>query len=594
MSQIILLALLLVLSIGISGYYGIDFTMKVAPILTVLVIIVFLIMMLWKLLKGTIRLLVQYGWIFGASVPNRLVGLALASYFNPKPVFLLLQAPFKLVLSLYRYAIGTLMQLQSIYFSSETVGDYKRFLESQGLSAHQILEEFVSSIWWVDIIWILAVWIVFGQMLDIVIGPHDEDALARGGIGRLGNYIRSLNTKAQKKAALVTIFLLGAYLSIASIAAVPWLQEYTVQEEFNANQLRKSMQDSGFKKDEFDQQYPDNYVDVSNPFVELENAIKRYSENAQDPVREAFAEVKKELSSLTDQRQRISNSWKELRIRIWNSDKRTQDLAFKRYNRLSLESRGTREKIKYFGDIDQWYRDAVILLKDKLDTAKVFIDSMNIVWKQRADRILDRLSAASQEKTESLIAELGSLNSFDYGTENLMLFNSMHEIFNPPLHYQLPEPPEPGLGWGPFGLLASWLLKTQSLPLASITGMIGVGLLGAALRSFWRQERGGGGASEVQDTIAGVTIRGFSAALVVFLGVKGGLAIFGSETGDANPYSLLLTCFAGAVFSEDVWMIMRDRLGLGGTAGSTSNTSSSKQEEEDTGNTSPAGTAPKI
>ena len=53
--------------------------------------------------------------------------------------------------------------------------------------------------------------------------------------------------------------------------------------------------------------------------------------------------------------------------------------------------------------------------------------------------------------------------------------------------------------------------------------------------------------------LPGVVIRGLSAAIVVFLAVEGGLAIFASGMAQPNPYVLLFTCLVGAVFSEDVW-----------------------------------------
>jgi hypothetical protein len=59
-----------------------------------------------------------------------------------------------------------------------------------------------------------------------------------------------------------------------------------------------------------------------------------------------------------------------------------------------------------------------------------------------------------------------------------------------------------------------------------------------------------------------VVVRGFSAAIVVFL--LGGLAIFSiPQAGQAmepNPYALFLTCLAAAVFSQDVWLRVRRQL----------------------------------
>ena len=55
-------------------------------------------------------------------------------------------------------------------------------------------------------------------------------------------------------------------------------------------------------------------------------------------------------------------------------------------------------------------------------------------------------------------------------------------------------------------------------------------------------------------------VRGFTAAVVVYLAVEGGLNIFSAGSNQANPYVLLFVCMVGAVFSEDVWVIARRNL----------------------------------
>jgi hypothetical protein len=113
-------------------------------------------------------------------------------------------------------------------------------------------------------------------------------------------------------------------------------------------------------------------------------------------------------------------------------------------------------------------------------------------------------------------------------------------------------PPEPGSAWGPFGLVAHWLLRTKSLALSLITGMLGFGLLGSVIATFVRSGTGKEGVSLTSEVIS-VLVRGLSAAIVVFLAVKGGLAVFASPDTEPNAYVVFFTCLIGAVFSEDVW-----------------------------------------
>jgi hypothetical protein len=119
-----------------------------------------------------------------------------------------------------------------------------------------------------------------------------------------------------------------------------------------------------------------------------------------------------------------------------------------------------------------------------------------------------------------------------------------------------PVPPRQPLGGrlGPFGPIARWLLRTESLSLVSVVGLLGFGLLGATASTVIR-ERGSkvAPAGQIVSSLSSVVIRGLSAALVVFLAVKGGLTIFAAGSPEPSPYVLMLTCLIAAVFSEPVW-----------------------------------------
>jgi hypothetical protein len=107
--------------------------------------------------------------------------------------------------------------------------------------------------------------------------------------------------------------------------------------------------------------------------------------------------------------------------------------------------------------------------------------------------------------------------------------------------------------------VAQWLLRTKSHALALITGMLGFGLLGAAIATFVRTPDNSAGSSPAGDA-ATVMVRGLSAAIVVFLAVKGGLAIVATSEAEPNAYVLFFTCLVGAVFSEGVWKWAKTKL----------------------------------
>lgn len=70
------------------------------------------------------------------------------------------------------------------------------------------------------------------------------------------------------------------------------------------------------------------------------------------------------------------------------------------------------------------------------------------------------------------------------------------------------------------------------------------------------------------DNLYIVIIRGFSAAIVIFLATKGGIAIVNNGANNPNPHVLFLACLVGAVYSERIWEWAKKQLALktdGGT-----------------------------
>ena len=83
--------------------------------------------------------------------------------------------------------------------------------------------------------------------------------------------------------------------------------------------------------------------------------------------------------------------------------------------------------------------------------------------------------------------------------------------------------------------------------------MLGFGLFGAAISSYIA--KGSDLAAEEAPTggFVSLIVRGLSAAIIVFLAAKGGLAAVATGETSPNAYVLFFVCLVGAVFSERVW-----------------------------------------
>lgn len=86
---------------------------------------------------------------------------------------------------------------------------------------------------------------------------------------------------------------------------------------------------------------------------------------------------------------------------------------------------------------------------------------------------------------------------------------------------------------------------------------MGFGLLGAAASTIIRESGAERTNRALVTDLPLLIIRGLTAAIVVFLAIKGGLTVFAATPTDPNPYVLLLTCLVAAVFSEPVWEAAR-------------------------------------
>lgn len=120
----------------------------------------------------------------------------------------------------------------------------------------------------------------------------------------------------------------------------------------------------------------------------------------------------------------------------------------------------------------------------------------------------------------------------------------------------------PAEALGIFGYAAGWLLSTESVELALIVGLLGFGFFGAISTSFIREFAStAGNTLPPSGWIVPALIRGIAAAMLVFLVVVGGIAVFAQSNPQPKPnaYAVFLACFIAAVFSEDVWEWARRR-----------------------------------
>jgi len=291
----------------------------------------------------------------------------------------------------------------------------------------------------------------------------DSPMRMRNWFAGIKRWVSGLGEPMRTRIVTALVLLLGAYLSLAAIIAIPWIEGASMRDSERLGKLRADLQASMRPTKDFEDQW------TNTPNVRLTDLSEREIELFQDDLvrwyRNVLAEVDRTL-------------------------------------------REARSSIRW--ETDSWRRWAS-------------------VHTQRVEDAATRLRTSADAGADARIwtTDPGAANEL---FENLEVRLDSWEARNPPS-------PREFTGLGVFGYFANWLVESRSLPLALISGMVGVGLFGSVLaREVATTESGDG--SDGRRGSLDVILVGISTAIIIFLAVQGGLAIL--STGDTTPNAYLL------------------------------------------------------
>jgi len=435
-------------------------------------------------------------------------------------------------------------------------------------------------------------------------------------VSALVTIFRTMPYVRRQNLLFAALVFVAGYLSIAAVAAIPGLQETaTTSPDTSVDTLKKSLEDSlnstaaqlnAITSASQQAPAPASSSQASpaptpapDPLDSIRQILQQSSASLAERSRtspEAEANLRplttfntfasQQLGPIAVARDKLKRARDALALVVASSKLQAKTDAIRTYTVANLNRKGSRETNQHYLLIVSWFEQRVALLDGQLAGCDARIDAFNSTIATWAQDVQTWLNVSP--------AELGP-NTFTSGSEP---FRALR--FSPDLLYSpdrgcrldtsdFPPPPDrPPLGadLGPFRFVASWLLRMESMPLALIVGLLGFGLLGSACSTFVRERRASSQSEQNQpppsgspenqphpradqqnlpspsgsqpdrplvSDLAGVLIRGLSAAIVVFLAVEGGLAVFSNPNAIPNPYVLLLTCLVGAVYSETVW-----------------------------------------
>jgi len=455
-----------------------------------------------------------------------------------------------------------------------------------------------------DAIFLSALWL---GLANIVSRPHfigSFMANVRSFFSGLTENYKSISPKFRANALFVGILFIGAYLSFSSVIAIPSLQDALVQDAHKPEELRNRLQGVALTKDKFDAHFPD----ISTPPVIQATAKTTADANPKGSSSQSGAKLPDQApggtAKTTDEGTStegapqasvgmsvylpfleknasrrfatLRSNWNGLRENFRSNQLTVIDLATEVFDFSNRGRKGVRETQQHFLGIDLWYRRWWAERASALSACRAAIEKFGADVGDLVDLIEAnlRIQSSSSSFRDSDLGEFTKRqnNSEERAQSTCAISDSAD--------YDIPLREDFGRYLGVFGIATLWLLKTESLSLVLITGLLGFGLLGAACSTFIRTVGKRSPDDPLVLNLTGVILRGASAAMMIFLGVYGGLAVFAGPNASPNPYVVLFACLVAAVYSEDAWAWglreFNSRLGEGqpapGKTGSTSAT----------------------
>jgi hypothetical protein len=536
-----------------------------------LTISLFLIYVGWRVIRAI--LLYPFGsWqVFGATTSARLIGLGITAIITPRAVERLLMIPATFLLRLIERLTRQAASIP-LSFGPSSRGDSTVSIQEPLIRLSIMILDVLAEVGRVvgqafeglltpDVIIALGIWVIAGSLLSAA-GANGE-AMPSGVRGnRLSQYIKAMSAAQRHGIVLTTVFLIGAYLSIAAIVAIPWLHEEKVSPGLSREGLEKILNGILPTATPLDAPLKDSSASQEDPLASLTDFLLKRPKPSEGFDATLYS-LNVTIAEGRDARAKAVSRLQQMPFEISQRVAQMRQAALGAFDLETATLMSNQERGYFMREIQRSISSDYLRLEGARKNCTNALAELDKQFREFSETTIAILRVdASANLTDSARASDQQMKMMLMSQPIANASRSSRVVRDacetPELQQTVYTAPVAGSGWGPFGVVARWLLQTKSLPLTLITGMLGFGLLGSAIATFVRR---GPEREQVSLTaeVTSVLVRGLSAAVVVFLAVKGGLAIFSSGDNEPNAYVVFLTCLVGAVFSEDVWIWARKK-----------------------------------
>ncbi len=391
----------------------------------------------------------------------------------------------------------------------------------------------------------------------------------------ISSKVRSdMETQEQFWLAYGCVAAFATYLTLSAILAVPLLSEDENDPRHTAAELKQTLEqmnpgtvfgpeispdptqtssDSSLLNRSFEEVFSENQLRSITPLSDAEEDVIKASAEQKRLTQyfDQLSNLARGLDALGDQPRR---QFELLEVAVKRSLTNDLNAAFLAYDSEISVRRGQREATRHFVDLRNWFQFRIEDGDERLQQCQSSIVRVDSVLEDSHSNIKRTLERSHDGTIDDAIRFLDIVErrlEDERGFINDNFRNTVQACADRFGSRSLPPSrAEYGSFLGIVGAAASWLLRTESMEVALLTGLIGFGLLGALVAQFVKS----GGKQEFDMAqIAAVVFSGFCAAIVVYVGAYGGLTIVSMSGDDPNPYVVFMACLVGAVFSAEIW-----------------------------------------
>jgi hypothetical protein len=470
---------------------------------------------------------------------------AISVYLLPRPLTFILAKGWEVALALVTVLPQSLQQLLPALQSSCANSPAAPCVNAITTAMLAAWNAFISSIFQsldissfplVDAILMTAVWLGLANVSNWTNIGHRLIAVADGVSATLVSRYKEISPTSRTNIFFFAILALGSFLCFSSIIAIPSLQETETRDQLKPEELKSRLKAVALAPDMFKNAFPKPVTSLNLTLSPVSDSPQadatgmrqdsRNNDEGQKALQLSVATLARTWSRTIDQ---LNGQWADLRDAFNSSQNKMIDIATQTFDLSNRGRKGMRETQQHFLAIELWYRRWWAQRETQLNQCRVAIER----YASEAQGVLDTIGpistlpgAASSIASGAINDALKRFNQSESAARSMCSASSEVQV--------IPDREDFGGYLGIFGIATRWLLKTESLSLVLITGLLGFGLLGAACSTFIRNVRVRSAGEPLVPNLASVVIRGGSAAVLIFLAVYGGLAVFASTA--TNPF----------------------------------------------------------